>query len=157
MDEESERLREHLTKPKLGQALRLLRKAEGLTQVEVSRRARLNGSRLAAEQISKWENGHDWPSFPSLVDFLDALGGDFSDLQQVLTGVEVTAVAENGIERLARSPEMRAAVAAIIGESEEVDGLRRRVRDLEKKLPGKGGPADSEVKDSGCPARCERT
>ena len=130
-------MRENVTKPRLGRALRRLREAQKLTQLEVSRRARENGSLLGAEVISGWENGRRWPTIPSLLEFLDAVGCDFTDLQRALAGVEAADLAESGAGmssemRTMVATEMRIMIATVIGESEEVDGLQRRIRDLEQ-------------------------
>ena len=123
---------ERVSKPQLGQALRYLRRAQKLTQLSVSARARkLLGSRLGAEQISKWENGHDWPTLQSLVDFLIAVDRDLCDLQRALSGIQG---AESEETRLEYSPELRSLVAELIGESDEMAQLRSRVDDLETRL-----------------------
>ena len=136
-----------VSKPQLGQALRRLRRSQQLTQVDVSDRARELGSRLAAEQISKWENGHDWPTVQSLLNYLAAVGRDFCDLQRALNGLQAAESVEREAAdpRFRHYPELRALVAELLGESAELAWLRGRIYDLERRVVGGAGRSGREM------------
>ncbi len=60
----------------IGQALRLLRERENVTQVEVARRGGPDSG-----SISAYETGRKVPSLTTLIQYLNALGLDLHDLQ----------------------------------------------------------------------------
>lgn len=60
-------------------ALRQIREATGLRQVDVSER-----SGLTKAMVSAYEGGKLLPSLPSLSSYLDAIGCDLGDLQEAV-------------------------------------------------------------------------
>jgi len=92
-----------LVKPeRLGEALRLLRKQQNLTQVAVASKAKLTKAMLSC-----YETGLQFPSLQSLVSALEALGGDFHQLQEALDQVVQESPAEP--EEPKRTPRKRKA------------------------------------------------
>ncbi len=83
-----------------GEALRLLRTRQGLTQIAASKR---EGS-PECRTLSMWENENKIPSLMLLRSYLVSLGLDFSDLQLALHQVEGTApkILQDEIQRLDR-------------------------------------------------------
>ncbi len=63
----------------IGKALRLLREGVGITQTEVARRGGPD-----FRTISHWETGRKYPSLRLLIQYLNALELDLSDLQGAL-------------------------------------------------------------------------
>ncbi|HEY2292370.1 MAG TPA: helix-turn-helix transcriptional regulator [Thermoanaerobaculia bacterium] len=61
------------------QALRRVRQATGLRQIDVSAR-----SGLSKAMVSAYEGGKALPSLPSLSAYLGAIGRDLSDLQEAV-------------------------------------------------------------------------
>ncbi len=67
---------------RVGQALRNLRLARGLTAVELA--LRMGKRSTSARQISRWELGHNAPGADQLLAFLLALDMSFADLDREL-------------------------------------------------------------------------
>jgi len=128
-----------------------LRWGARLTQTEVRDR-----TGMSAPQLSRYENGHETPSLESLVKYLNAVGADLCDLQRVLVeGVKTDArtvevrredAGPRGPAGL--SPEVERRVEAgsellrVITEmvqpnSEFLQGIERRLRELEATVKGK--------------------
>ena len=85
---------EHLSR--FGDALKELRWRARMKQVEVCR-----ATGMTAPQVSRYENNHEMPTVESLVKYMNAVGADLCDLQEVLVagseaGVSATAAGDAG-------------------------------------------------------------
>lgn len=94
---------------RIAEALRLLRKRQGLTQTAASK---LEGA-PDPRTLSHWETSRKLPSLKLLRPYLKSLGFDFCDLEEALSLVEGTV--DDPVQ-------------------EGLDGLRRRVADHERRL-----------------------
>ncbi len=83
---------------RLGQALRGLRTARGLTIQELA--LRMGKRRSSWRTISLWELGHVWPRSDQLVAFLEALDMTFLDLHNELNPVPTTSPRLQEMDRM---------------------------------------------------------
>lgn len=134
---------EHLSR--LGEAMKDLRWAARLTQTEVRDR-----TGMSAPQLSRYENGHETPSLESLVKYLAAVGADLGDLQRVLVdGVRTDVRPADAVLHGASGPspqaerrvEASAELLRLLSEiaqpgPEILEGIERRLRDLEARVQG---------------------
>ena len=78
----------HTLRRRLGEAIRNLRMARGLTEEELARRMGKQPS--SGRQISRWELGKNAPGADQLFTLLLALDMSFSDLDRQLNPAPVT-------------------------------------------------------------------
>ena len=112
-----------------GEALRLLRIRQGLSQTDASKRQGAPDFRT----LSHWETRRKMPSLRLLRTYLESLGLDFCDLQEALHQVEGTAPKrlQDGLETLAHRVEALERHLDLEAPAEEGrDGCPRPKRDV---------------------------
>ncbi len=107
----------------IGEALRLIRTRQGLTQQAASKL----GGAADFRTLSHWETGRKVPSLRLLVPYLHSLGLDLVDLQAALDQVQGQPAALTS-ERLATTVENLA--GTVERQAAELDGLRAWVAAL---------------------------
>ncbi len=113
----------------IGEALRIIRTRQGLTQVAASK---LRGA-PDFRTLSHWETARKLPSLRLLMPYLHALGLDLIDLQAALDQVQGEPSRTATAERLAG---LAARVHSLEGLATTVEGLSATVTALEARVEG---------------------